>query len=135
MASTLNLSFSLMAIPGFEPNSKTVYGIQTFYLLSGEAQSSVNEKTDNFVCVVHPVMPFIRMNLDTVARIQAVFVAVQIYGQDTLQNVDKFFTVVLIHLKLVFRACGGGRHQVEDTRKTGESLCISIDQVLYDLGG
>ena len=92
------------------------------------------QNLNDTVCVVDPVMRGLGVDLDAVARIQAVFAAVQIYGQDTLQNVDKFFTVVLIHLKLVFRACGGRRHQVEDTRKTGKSLCISIDQVLYDLG-
>ena len=92
------------------------------------------QNLNDTVCVVDPVMRGLGVDLDAVARIQAVFAAVQIYGQDTLQNVDKFFTVVLIHLKLVFRACGGRRHQVENTRKTGKSLCISIDQVLYDLG-
>ena len=92
------------------------------------------QNLNDTVCVVDPVMRGLGVDLDAVTRIQAVFVAIQIYGQDTLQNVDKFFTVVLIHLKLVFRACGGGRHQVEDTWKTGKSLCISIDQVLYDLG-
>ncbi len=84
------------------------------------------QNLNDTVCVVDPVMRGLGVDLDAVARIQAVFVAVQIYGQDTLQNVDKFFTVVLIHLKLVFRACGGGRHQVEDTRKTGESCAFPL---------
>ena len=62
------------------------------------------QNLNDTVCVVDPVMRGLGVDLDTVARIQAVFAAVQIYGQDTLQNVDKFFTVVLIHLKLVFQS-------------------------------
>lgn len=93
-----------------------------------------SQNLNDTVCVVDPVVRSLGVDLDAVARIQAVFAAIQIYGQDAFQNVDKFFTVVLVHLKLVFRACGGGWHQMEDTRKTGKSLSISIDQVLYDLG-
>ena len=93
-----------------------------------------SQNFNNTVCIVDPVMRGLGVNLDAVTRIQAVFTAIQIYGQDAFQNVDKFLAIVLVHLKLVFGACGSRRHQVEDTWKTGESLRISIDQVLYDLG-
>ena len=84
------------------------------------------QNLNDTVCVVDPVMRGLGVDLDAVARIQAVFAAVQIYGQDTLQNVDKFFTVVLIHLKLVFRACGGRRHQVEDTRRQANPCAFPL---------
>ena len=48
------------------------------------------QNLNDTVCVVDPVMRGLGVDLDAVARIQAVFAAVQIYGQDTLQNVDKF---------------------------------------------
>ena len=47
------------------------------------------QNLNDTVCVVDPVMRGLGVDLDAVARIQAVFAAVQIYGQDTLQNVDK----------------------------------------------
>ena len=46
------------------------------------------QNLNDTVCVVDPVMRGLGVDLDAVARIQAVFAAVQIYGQDTLRRAD-----------------------------------------------
>ena len=51
-------------------------------------------------------MPFIRMNLDTVARIERILNRLQLDRRNTFQYIDEFFPGMAVHLQVFLLRVG-----------------------------
>ena len=64
------------------------------------------KKPNDLVCVIHPVMTFIGMNLDTVTRIQRILGRTHLNGGNAFQNIDELLAVMRIHFQIFFCCVG-----------------------------
>ena len=65
-----------------------------------------SKKPNDLVCVIHPVMTFVGMNLDTVTRIQRILGRTHLNGGNAFQNIDELLAVMRIHFQIFFCCVG-----------------------------